>query len=213
MDRTWRNTALALAAAAIAVLGAACGGGGGSSSKNAGTPSATQSPAAQATPFGTPVVIGNELTSLKGYSVTFPPGWKIRANLINTADATVDAFFEPAAAQPTSGQVQANISVTCQVIRAANPEEFLSGSATRTANLPQNKDITASATKVAGVQATALRYRFESAQDATAPKLEKQDVIFSNNKCDWTITLATPADQFDKYKPAFDAFLSSFKLT
>ena len=212
MDRTWRNTALALAAAAIALLGAACDSGG--SSKNANTPSSTKSPAAaQPTPFGTPVVNGNQLTSLKGYSVTFPQGWKVRANLINTVDATVDAFFEPAPAPPASVQVQANISVNCQVIRAAKPEEFLSGSATRTAQLPQNKNITVSETKVSGVTATALRYRFESAQDPTAPKLEKQDIIFSNDKCDWTITLATPEGQFDKYKPTFVAFLNAFKLT
>jgi hypothetical protein len=209
MDRTWRNAALGVAAAGIALLGAACGGGG----KNAGTPSGTQSPEAKATPFATPVVIGNALTSLKGYAVTFPEGWKVRANLINTADATVDAFFEPAATQPAPGQVQANISVNCQVIRAANPAEFLSGSATRTAQLPQNKNISVSETRVSGVKATAFRYRFESAQDPTAPKAEKQDIVFSNDKCDWTITLATPADQFDKYKPIFDAFLSSFKLT
>lgn len=212
MDRTWRNTAL-VAAAAVALLAMGCGGGGGG--KNAGTPSGTRPPEAQPTPFATPIVIGSELTSLKGYAVTFPQGWKVRANLINTVDATVDAFFEPAASagQPTTGQVQANISVNCQVIRGANPEEFLSGSATRTARLPQNKDISVAETNVSGVKATTFRYRFESAQDATAPKLEKQDVIFSNAKCDWTITLGTPADQFDKYKPIFDAFLSSFKLT
>jgi hypothetical protein len=211
MDRTWRNTAVALAAAAVALLAAACGGGG--SSKNTSTPSGTQSPSAQATAFATPLVNGNALTSLKGYAVTFPQGWKVRANLINTSDATVDAFFEPAPAQTTPGQVQANISVNCQVIRAATPEEFLSASATRTAQLPQDKSISVSETRVSGVKATAFRYRFESAQDPTSPKLEKQDVVFSNDKCDWTITLATPADQFDKYKPTFDAFLASFKLT
>jgi hypothetical protein len=211
MDRTWRTTALACAAAAIALLGAACSGGGGS--KSTATPAGTETPQGEPTPFATPVVSGNQLTSVKGYAVTFPQGWKVRANLINTADATVDAFFEPAAAQPAPGQVQANISVNCQVVRVTGPAEFLSDSATRTAKLPQNKNISVSETSVNGVKATALRYRFESAQDAAAPKLEKLDVIFSNSKCDWTITLATPADQLDKYKPIFDAFLSSFRLT
>jgi hypothetical protein len=206
----WFGALAALAGTGIAF--AACGGGG---TKGAGTPDGGSATAvvAKATPFATAVVNGNQFTSLKGYTVTFPAGWKPRSNFINTADGTVDAFFEPVDPQAPSVQGQANISVLCVVLRASSPAQFLSDSQTRTAQLPQDKDITVSQSKVSGADAVLLAYRFEPAQDPTAPKLDKRDIVFSNNKCDWTITLSTPAGQYDKYKPAFDGFLSSFKLT
>jgi hypothetical protein len=207
----WWFAALA-AVAGISVVLAACGGGGGS--KTAGTPEGSATAVdAKATPFPTAIVNGNQFTSLKGYTVMFPAGWKARSNFINTADGTVDAFFEPVDPQAPPTQGQANIAVQCVVFKAPSPQQFLADSQTRTARLPQDKEITVSQSKVSGVDAVQLAYRFESAQDPNSPKLEKRDYLFSNGKCDWTITLTTPEGQYEKYKPAFDGFLSSFRLT
>lgn len=205
-----RRVGTAAFALAVIALAAACGGGGGTSSSTPeGSPTDT---IARPTPFPTPVIVGNQATSLKGYTVTFPANWKPRPNFINTVDATIDTYFEPTAdAQPN--QVQANISVACQVVRDLSPAAYAAASATRTARLPQNKDIVESQAKVSGVDATVLRYRSESGTDSNAPRAEKQDMVFSNSKCDWTLTLTAPDGQFDKYKPAFDAFVASFKLT
>jgi hypothetical protein len=211
MSGTWWFAGFA-ALAGMSVVVAACGGGGGTNSSQTpqGTTTAVNS---KPTPFATAVIVGNQFTSVKGYTVTFPNGWHARSNFVNTADGTIDAFFEPVDPQAPPTQGQANISVQCLVYKAPTPEQFLTDSETRTARLPQDKDITVSQSKVGGLDAVQLAYRFESSQDPSAPKIEKRDLIFSNDKCDWTVTLTTPAGQYDKYKPAFDGFLSTFKLT
>jgi hypothetical protein len=178
------------------------------------TPSAdaSASPYVRATPFATPKITNNQIDSAKGYTATFPAGWHVRANFINTSDATTDAFFEPLEGQPQTGQVQANISVLCVLDKAPDAATYLSGMQTTTARLPQNSDIQLSERTVSGIKATVETYRFESKQDPNSPKLDKQDVIFSNSKCDWTITTTTLAGERAKYRVQFDAFLDSFKL-
>ncbi len=199
---------IALSAGAMA-----CGGGGGKSAT--ATPSGSETAAPRPTPFATPLVVGNRVTSLKGYTATFPAGWRFHPNFINTVDGTIDAYFEPAASGPGTplAQAQANIAVQCEVVRTLAPPEFLADAETRTSRLPQNKDVVVSSMKVSGVDATVLAYRFESAQDQNSPKVDKHDIIFSNAKCDWTITLSAPAGQFDTYRPMFDSFLNAFQLT
>jgi len=206
MSRTLSIAAFA-ALVAVAALSAACGGGGKSTAKTP-TAEASATPQARATPFPTPQINGSQIDSEKGYAATFPEGWRVRPNFVNTSDATTDAFFEPA---PQAG-VQASIAVLCVLNKAPDASTYLAGVQTTTARLPQNSNIQVSERTVSGVKATIETYGFESKQDPSSPKLDKQDVIFSSSKCDWTITLTTPAGQRDKYAAAFNGFLDSFKL-
>lgn len=208
MDGKWRYAGIAVVAA-LAVAATACGGG---SKKAAETPVGSVTADPRPTPFATPLINGTTVTSLKGYTAIFPDGWHVKANFINTIDSTTDTFFEPAG-QLQPGQVQTNISVLCQVLRPIPPADFLAAIATRTARLPQNKNIVVSRSKVSGIDATVIAYSSESSSDPNAPKVDKQDFVFSNDKCDWVITFTTAAGDFAKYKPQFDGFLNTFKLT
>ena len=217
----WRLAAMVLAGGSL-LLAAACGGGG-----NGGlttfTPivPTTQGGAGNVTPFPTPLLAGNVITSKKGYTATLPDGWHVRANLVQTADASVDAFFEPLA---EGAQVQANISVNCIVIKAADPRERIDAMKTNTVRQGLNKDIQVSQRQISGMTAEVLSYRFESQQGSQAqvgangtpvpstPFLDKSDYLFSDNHCDWTLTTTTLAGERAKYQPVFDAFLDSFKL-
>jgi hypothetical protein len=211
MSRTLSIAAFAALATAM-VLGAACGGGSDSSKTTTPAADASASPYVRATPFATPQISGNLVDSEKGYTATFPAGWHVRANFVNTSDATTDAFFEPLPAQPQAGDVQASISVLCVLEKAPDANAYLSGVQTVTARLPQNSDIQVSERTISGIKATVETYRFASKQDPNAPQLDKQDVIFSSDRCDWTITTTAPAGQRDKYTAEFNGFLDSFKL-
>jgi hypothetical protein len=205
----WRSVVV-LSLSVSALIVAACGGGGSSKS----TPTKASAPTSASsggnvTPFPTPLLNGNQINSKKGYTATLPEGWKVRANLVQTADASVDAFFEPL---QEGARVQANISVNCVVIKAPDPAKRTEALKTNTARQGLNKDIQESQRKISGVDASVLTYRFVSQQDSQSPQLDKQDIIFSNNKCDWMITTTTLAGDRAKYQATFDAFLDSFKL-
>jgi hypothetical protein len=199
-----------VAMTAIVAVSAACGGGGSSSKTPAAVATGASTPASSFTPFATPQITGNQVVSDKGYSATFPQGWHARANFINTADSTVDAFFEPLDATAAS-PVQASIIVMCGLI-VAPADEFIAGQATLTAQLPQNQGLQTSPITVSGVPGRAINYRNQSAQNPDQPALDKQDVFFTAGKCNWTITTTTRAGERAKYQPLFDAFISSFKL-
>ena len=212
MTRTFGIVASAVLAAAVA-LGAACGGddkGGATTTTPVAETSA--SPQARRTPFATPQINGNQLDSAKGYTVTYPAGWKVRANFLNTADATVDAFFEPLEGPAVAGQVQANISVMCVLDKAPDSKQYAPAVQTLTARLPNNSSFEISERKISGTTAVVQAYHTESKTDPAQPKLDQRDYLFTNDKCDWRITTTAPAGQLDKYKPAFDGFLDSFKL-
>jgi len=204
----------ALAAVTVIVAAsAACGGGGSSSKTPAAGATAASTPASSFTPFATPQITGNQIVSDKGYSATFPQGWHARANFINTADSTVDAFFEPLDVSPVAGSspVQASIVVTCELILAP-ADEFIAAQSTMTAQLPQNQGVQVAPITVSGVSGRAISYRNQSAQNPDQPVLDKQDVYFTAGKCNWTITTTTRAGERAKYQAAFDTFISSFKL-
>jgi hypothetical protein len=215
-ERVWsqqmriRNRVLAPAALALVLaLAAACGDSGGSSTATVPA-SPTQSFSAKVTPFPTPHVNDNNVVSeSKGYSATFPAGWKFRANLIQTTDASVDTIFEPLL---PDAKVQANIAVTCAVQRSLPPPARVEFEKTKTSREGLNHNIIVSETKVSGVDATVLTYTNVSQNDASRPSLDKQEIFFSNSKCDWTISTTTLAGDFVKYKAQFDAFIASFKL-
>ncbi len=224
MKSGWRIAAMVLAGVSV-VVAAGCGGsGGGGGGLTTFTP-VVPTPIGgrgNVTPFPTPLLAGNVITSMKGYTATLPVGWRVRANLVQTADASVDAFFEPLA---EGAKVQANISVNCIVIKAADPVQRIDAQKTNTVRQGLNKDIQVSQRQISGLTAEVLSYRFESQQgqqaqtDAKgtpvppAPFLDKSDYLFSDKHCDWSITTTTLAGERAKYQPVFDAFLDSFKLT
>lgn len=199
-----------VAAIGVLALAAACGGGDGSDGGTA-TPlvTATLDPAAIATAFPTAVVTGNNAVSeKKGYSATFPEGWRPRFNFINTIDSTVDAYFEPMA---PDAAVQASIAVTCVLERLSSPEERIELQKTATARVGLNKDIVVTERQISGITATVLTY-INTSQQGAQPELGKQDVLFSGDICDYTVTTTAAAGERAQYQAEFDAFLDSFTL-
>ena len=210
MAGRWRMRVLVSFGAAAFIV-SACGGGSSKSTPTRLAPTAVTGSGGNVTPFPTPLLNGNQLSSpTKGYSATLPDGWKVRANLVQTADASVDAFFEPL---KEGAKVQANIAVNCVVIKASDPAQRVEALKTNTVRQGLNKDIQESQRKISGIDAAVLTYRFVSQQDSQSPELDKSDLFFSNGKCDWTITTTTLAGERAKYQATFDAFLDSFKLT
>lgn len=208
--RFGRSIVIIAAFVALTAGAAACGGGGDGKLATPTAFSITTRASGDVTPFPTPQVTGNAIVSpTKGYSASFPDGWKFHANLVQTADASVDAIFEPLT---PGANVQANISANCIVERAGqSEEERVSFQKTNTLRQGLNKDIQVSQMKFAGMDATVLSYRFVS-QTAGTPELDKQDILFASPKCAWIVTTTAPAGQRPKYQADFDIFLNTFKL-
>jgi len=193
------------------VLGA-CGDDGGASGTPTRPPDTVYSPTsapAGRTPFPSPVIENNVITSKKGYTATLPEGWRVRADFVLTADGSADGFFEPL---KPGANVQANIVITCTRKGFSTDDERIVFEKTKTAREGLNKDITVSNRTVAGRQATVLSYHFES-QNENTPPLDKTDYLFSDSRCDWKVTTTTAAGQRDAYQPTFDIFLNSLQLT
>ncbi len=186
--------------------------GRGASAPTPGITALASRATANVTPFPTPGITGNSIdsTASKGYTATFPEGWKVRANLIQTMDASSDVIFEPLTA---GAKVQPNISINCIVTKAATQDEHITFEATKTARIGLNKNIVTTKRQISGIEATVLTYNFESQSEQNTPPLDKQDVFFSSSKCDWILTTTVPAGQRPQYQAIFDAFYDSFKLT
>ncbi len=194
----------------FAFAAVACGGdddnGGGD-----GQPTPAETFPTDVTPFATPLIEGNNVVSeAKGYSATFPDGWKPRINFIQTVDGSVDAYFEP---QNPTLKVQASIALTCAVVQPTDEQKRIELMKTTTARLGLNENIlVADNVPLAGRNVTALSYVNVSQQNPNQPRLAKTDYLFSTDKCDYTLTTTTAEGDEAKYKPQFDAFLASFKL-
>jgi hypothetical protein len=200
----------AVALSALMALGAACSDDSGKSKTPVSSPTVSTQALANVTPFPTPLISGNQLVSSnKGYSATFPAGWKVRANFVQTADSSVDAIFEPL---PPGANAQANIAIYCIVTKSPSDAERVEFMKTNTARQGLNKDIQVSQRKVAGADATVLSYRFVSENSQTTPELDKQDMFFSGPKCDYTVTTTVLAGQREKYAAGFEQFINSFTL-
>jgi hypothetical protein len=195
---------------ATAVMAAACGGdddnGGDPTPATTGTVTGSQVP----TPFPTPMVTGTEAVSeSKGYAATFPEGWRPRFNLVQTADASADVYFEPL---KEGANVQANIAVTCLLGVEGEQDERAAAEQTAVARLGLNENITVGTIDIAGREATTINYTTTSQQNPDQPQLDKTDIIFNADTCDFTITTITLAGERDQYQPLFDAFVDSFRL-
>lgn len=204
------------AAVALLMLAAAACGGDDSGPDTNPTPGITvvsqsSQVASLVTPFPTPILSDNAIDSSnsKGYSATFPAGWTFYPNRIQTRDASVDVIFEPLI---PGAKAQASIAINCVVQKAESAEEHVIAESTKVARIGTNRDIRESERQIAGRTAKVISYVFSSPNEDNIPPLDKQDVIFSNDRCDWIITTVTPEGQRPTYQPQFDAFLASFQL-
>ena len=213
------RTLILIGAAAVLTLAAAGCGGDDSGSGSQPTPgitsisqnNGTAGPSALVTPFPTPQVADGQVDSSasKGYSATLPAGWNFYPNRIQTRDASVDVAFEPLRAGATA---QASIAINCIVTKQADQGQHIAAESTKTARIGTNSEIVVGQREIAGLTATTIAYRFESPNEQNIPPLRKKDVVFSNERCDWIITMTTPIDQEAAFAPVFDAFLDSFRL-
>lgn len=210
------RTVLMSMACVTAGLAIACGddGGGG---ENEPTPGVTTvglqtQIAGIVSPFPTPVINGGSVDSSasKGYTATFPEGWTFYPNRIQTRDASADIAFEPLTAGATA---QASIVVNCITQRQQDQAAHSSFEATKVARIGTNTQIQTGERQISGLNTTVITYHFESQNEANIPPLEKQDILFSNGKCDWIITTTTPEGRRAEFEPTFNAFLESFRLT
>jgi hypothetical protein len=205
---------LIVVTAALSATFAACG------DDDSGTPRATATPAqtapastspvssGQPTPFPTAVVSGSTITAAgKGYAATMPEGWSFRANLIQTADGSVDLIIAPL--EP-GASAQASITVNCIFRRGGEPQARIEFWATNTARIGVNRDIVQSTRTVDGREATVLTYHFAS-QANESQRLDKQDIMLIGDNCDWILTMSAPAGQADRYRADFETFLNSFR--
>lgn len=209
-----RKLFVAVCAALIVtgVVAAACGGdddeGAVPTLSNAGATST--SAAANVTPFPTgEVTSGNVTNEAKGYSATIPADWNPRFNLIQTADGSTDAFFEPLA---PGAAAQANVNITCVVDPGLSPEEYIQAQQTVTARLPLNEDITVSERTVDGVTVEAVSYTQRSQQNPDQEPLAITDMFFSGSKCQYTLKTTALLTDIVRYQPIFDAFIDSFRF-
>lgn len=209
-----RITAMIVACAAFTFAATGCGGddGGDQPTPGATTIGLQTQVAALVTPFPTPNINGSNVDSSasKGYTATFPEGWSFYPNRIQTRDASADVAFEPLTAGATA---QANIVVNCIAKKSGSAEEHIRFEATKIAQIGTNTQTQVTQRQIGGVEATIVSYRFESANDASIPVLDKQDVLFSSDSCDWIITTTAPEGRRAEFEPRFNAFLDSFRLT
>lgn len=207
-----RVATIVLVAAVLvaAVSAAACGGGGDDGEEPEASVTGTVVSAAVPTAFPTPIVTGSEAVSeSKAYAATIPEGWRPRFNHISTSDASVDVYFEPL---KEGANVQANISVTCIIEKPLPPDQRVIAEQTVTARLGLNTDISVSTVQIAGQEATAIRYVTTSQQNPDQPQLDKMDLIFTSDRCDYKVTTTALNGEREQYQPIFDAFIQSFRL-
>lgn len=212
MTRKFSLMACAALCTALAVLAfSACGDDGdGSNSDPTAEVSTGHTPQSAGTPFPQPTVTDTTINSVsKAYSATYPAGWRVRPNLVNSIDSSVDAIFEPLA---PDAKVQANISVTCAVENRHPNEERIVAVATNTARLPLNSDIVSSTRTIDGQQAGVVEYTHQSQQNPQQTPIRKTDYVFAGATCDYLITTVTAVGDEAKYKPQFDAFIDSFRI-
>ena len=209
-----RVTAIIVACAALGFAQAGCGGGDGGAEPTPGvtTIGLQTQVSALVTPFPTPVVNGSTVDSSasKGYTATFPAGWNFYPNRIQTRDASADVAFEPLTVGATA---QASIVVNCITVKSDSPEEHVRFEATKIAQIGTNTGTQISQRQVSGMEATVVSYRFQSANEANIPVLDKQDILFTTDTCDWIITTTVPEGRRAEFESQFNAFLDSFRLT
>jgi len=194
---------------AVALLGIACGGGssGGGSTEGTATPLTTCKPAS-APVFGTPIVGAGEQiyesTDL-GYSVVYPDTWKAAPQLANYQNIFGDTFFSP----DTSGDVQPNITITCETIPVGgDTSAYVDYRRAVLQQLLEASPDSAASVTVDGKDAIFWHYKIGS--NKTSSVIDKIEVLFADGRGGWMISLIAPEGHLSDYKPVLDAALASF---
>jgi hypothetical protein len=192
----------------VTALGAvACNGGGTEApTPEATLPSRTPSGTAIAAPFPTPIITDNLLEyPAKGYSVRFPEGWSVDANVVAFGGLTADAFFAP---EEIAG-VQPNMSVTQEELTGSVSQDTYLNTRLELVERLGARDIQEPVTRtVSGVEASLVTYSLTA--DSTA--LVRTDVVFVTEGTGWLISLTVPEGEEANYRPVLDEFLDSFEL-
>jgi hypothetical protein len=202
---------LACAVAAVAMTAAvACGGDDDGGPSASDTPNLQTPQGVDVTPFATPLIEGNNLTSdSKKYAAVIPEGWNVRINLIQTPDGSADAFFEPLT---PDAKLQANIAVTCSTTQSFPDATRVPIEKTTRARMSTTTELTEGQAMIDGRNVATLTYINQSSQDPNSPQLRKTDYFFSGGTCDYTLSTISAVGDEAKYKPIFDAFLASFRI-
>jgi hypothetical protein len=136
-----------------------------------------------------------------GYSAELPQEWSIQPT-VDLPNGQQDTFIAP----PSPPALPTTITVRC--LRADNEVAAVQAALTETSRA--FADVTPGAARsVDGQEAASARYT------AGQPPLnvEREDVVFANGRCVWTISYVNAPGARDGYLNDFERFLSTFTAT
>jgi hypothetical protein len=176
-------------------IASACGGDDDSGSSNDPRPSQSGTArAANAPEYDNGSVRSGSL----GYSAELPEDWIILPTSV-LPRGLQDQYIAP-----TTGELPATIRVRCLNDTEASTEAAL------TETTRAHPDATPGPGRVVdGHDAASLRYTAGAAPAET----EQEEVVFSNARCTWTISLVTAPGRRDEHLNEFERFLSTFEST
>ncbi|MEX2246803.1 MAG: hypothetical protein WEC75_08955 [Dehalococcoidia bacterium] len=177
---------------------AACGGSGGA--VQTPEPSVTQSAAEP------PAVIEGTsfLDVADGYSVQFPAGWTADDDALSAGTLSLDTFFSP----ETIGEVQPNVSVTCERLAVSNDLLTYYDNYKATVERFMATGFIETTGVVAGQPARLISYQL-TRESLT---LAKTEAVLIGGDCAYRIALTAPPGSEGQFRPLFDSFLASFDL-
>ena len=205
--KTKTRLLLGVIVGAAALLGVACGGGGGDSSQATLVPLTTCHPSSPPV-FGTPIVAtGKQMweSADLGYSLVYPDDWHAAPGQANYQNFFGDAFFGPS----VSGDVQPNITVTCETIPVGgDTSAYVDYRRAVLQQLLEASPDSAASVTVDGKDAIFWHYKIGS--NKTSSVIDKIEVLFADGRGGWMISLIAPEGHLSDYKPVLDAALASF---
>jgi hypothetical protein len=194
-------------AATSALAGALMACGGDDDPSDVPTPRATE----QAV-FASPTIEAQKLTSTeKGYTVTFPEGWNIRANYGTIQGESLDiALLDDAV---TSSQVRPTLTIGCfphQAGSAPDQAEFQQARVSAVRNSLAEPPVLTTR-QVAGVQASVATYTKQiDVGSGQVDSIRQQDVFFVGPLCSFSLSLLSAPEDEGLFQPQFDAMADSF---
>ena len=148
----------------------------------------------------------------KGYTARIPAGWTAAANFYGARNTSADAFFGPKGEE----EIQPNISVSCEPPPpGVTAQAFAEGKLTvLRGTLGPGVPVALLPVRVAGLEGFLIAFSREpgQVQGEARPGYDRTDVMFIGQKCGFVVSLTTPSGERSTYEPAFNDFLSSFRL-
>jgi hypothetical protein len=193
----WLTGTLAVALALVAM---ACGSGANGSDDDV-PPSGTRVPLSQPTIDG-----GSVNFPAKGYRLEIPPGWEYEANAVRSDEITPDFLIFP---EEIDG-VQANVTVTCEILRgdakAITLDEFVENKASRAQELNATDIVAEAGPDIEGVATKLLTYNRVVGTTA----IVRRDLLFVNDDCAWQLAYTAAPSSVERFQPDVNALISSF---